>query len=102
TSRRFVRSPEAPNITRTQGSARLSFCSAVMTCSGLDVSTKFVAHRGQQLVAEIRLVARAQPGVKRCRKNIGRDAGFDGTDDRPASFAGIVHIAGITRELRVL
>src|SRR5438270_3790089 len=98
-SSRFVRSPETPKITITHGSADLSCGSAIVLW--FYMSTELVSHRGQQLVAELRFVARAQPCKKRGGKNIGRNAGFNRADQSPAAFAGIIDIARIARQLRI-
>src|SRR5215469_3572345 len=70
----------------------LMFASNIMprpmgsACGLFDMTPEFVAHGGEQLVAECRLPARAETFVKRGRKDRSRDGLVDCSLDRPASF----------------
>src|SRR6202790_5425289 len=68
TSRRLVRSPAAPKMTRTQGPA--GFADGLMSTRGLglDVPAELVSHRREQLVGEAFLLARPESGVERGRQ----------------------------------
>ena len=60
------------------------------------------AHRGQQLVGELRLAARTESRVERGAENGHRHGLVDGRLDRPPSLAGIRHPAVELRERRIL
>src|SRR5262245_1235604 len=115
TSKRRVRSPEAPKMTRTQGSpwrAEVvpSSCMAVaasaslivsppLAASGaLDMAAELVTHGRQDLLSVRVLLPRPKARIERCRENIGRDSFFDSRHDSPTAFAGILHKTGIARQ----
>src|SRR5258705_11553182 len=59
-----VRSPDAPKMTKMQGSARLGT---------LDMAAELRAQRGEQLLAEGVIAAGAEPRVERCGEDVGGD-----------------------------
>src|SRR4029077_511351 len=89
-SRRLVRSPSAPKITKTHEGA--GFARSVMSLGGLDldVAAEPVAHGGQQLVGKAFLLAGAEARIERSRQNVGRHRLLDRRHDGPATLARIV------------
>src|SRR5215213_10923078 len=113
---RFARSPVAPKITITHGGAgsasgsdEVSIFSSAMAMvvvsldrstarRALDVAAELLAHGGEDLLPERVLLARAEAREKRGREHVDRHRLFDRGGDRPATFAGILHKAGVIRK----
>src|SRR5437879_248947 len=85
-----VRSPDAPKITKTHGSALR-----------LDMTAELRAQRRQELFAEGVIAARAKARVERRRQHIGGDFLLDGRIDRPASFTRVRNLSDERLELRI-
>src|SRR5258708_39504524 len=68
----------------------------------LQVSTKLVPHRGQQLVGEVSLAPRTEALVKRRGENWRWHGFVDRSFNRPASFARVRNMTGKLRKIRVL
>src|SRR5690349_3648565 len=69
---------------------------------GLDVAAEFIAHRGEQLVCKHRFATRTKSRIERRRQHIDRYTLLDRRHNCPASFTGIIDIAGETREFRIV
>src|ERR1700742_4869829 len=113
---RFVRSPVAPKITMAQGGAGRAFPSSTFSKDSfatgvlmatfpfaglesalgrmLDVAAELVAHRGEHLVAEGVLLARAEAVEERRGENVDGHGFLDGGLHRPPPLAGIFHGTG--------
>ena len=74
-------------------------CSAL---AGLDMAAEAEAHRGQQLLAERVVLARAEAGEQRGGQHVGRHRFLDRRLDGPAALAGIRDMAGEIREVGLL
>ena len=81
---------------------RPSCCLLALPAAFLLVAAEFVAHRGQHLVGEVGLAARAEAFVQRGAEDRGRHDFVDGGRDRPAPLARIGHAAGEARQVRAL
>src|SRR6202035_99354 len=123
-SLRLVRSPPAPKMTITQGSAgravRLvcgatrvsawamnvssskkryaSLCSFFLGNACFYVSAEFLAHGGEHLLRESVLLSRTEASEKRCRKHIDRDSFIDRRLNRPPPFSGVLNKSRVLRE----
>src|SRR5207244_10569093 len=86
----LVRSPDAPKITKTHGSARW-----------LDMTAKLGAQRGEELVREGMVAPRSEARIERCRQHIGGHLFVDRGVNRPAAFARVGHSADKLRKLRI-
>src|SRR5258705_8750300 len=87
-----VRSPDAPKMTKMQGSARLGT---------LDMAAELRAQRGEQLLAESVIAAGAEPRVERCGEHADGDLFRDRRGHRPPSFAGAGNAADKRLQLRI-
>src|SRR4029434_10138811 len=72
-----VRSPDAPKMTKTHGSARFDMSAALRT------------QRGEQLFRERVIASRSEPRVQRRGQHVGRYFFFDGRIDRPPALSGV-------------
>src|SRR5262245_32533021 len=79
------------------GSARRASCRRLF-----EMTAEFVPHGRQQLVAEVRLAARAEALVQGGGQDRDRHRLVDGRSDRPPPLAGIGHAPLEALELRVL
>src|SRR6266550_1642421 len=85
-----VRSPDAPKITKTHGSALR-----------LDMTAELRAQGRQQLFAEGVIAARAEARVERRGQHVGGDLFLDRGVHGPASFARIRNVADERLQLRI-
>src|SRR5712692_3714847 len=101
-SLRLVRSPVAPNITITHGSAGRPCDSAVgftgvtpfsFARGPLDVAAELEAHGREYLGGEVVLTTRRETLVERRAEHGRGDALFNCGADCPTSFAGVRHTA---------
>src|SRR5580700_2961947 len=121
TSLRRARSPEAPKMTRVQGSAgEMELClvgSAVSITALLlavmfgpslfrgrfdGVAAKLIPHRGQQLVGIGIGIARRQPLQERQRDDGSGSVEIDGLGHCPAAFSRIRNVWRDARHLRIV
>src|SRR5918992_4548479 len=104
---RCVRSPEAPKIVSTQGSAarrlrspsRSGFCSVtagacVISLRLHGVTAELLAKGRVDLRAEGLVLAGGEASEEGGRDDGSGDAFVDGFEDRPAAFARVLHVAG--------
>src|SRR5215471_7360616 len=118
TSKRRVRSPEAPKMTRTHGSLGLagalpSSCTTVSASGSLIVSSllaasgarnmpaELVTHGRQDLLSVCVLLTRPEARIERRRQHIGRHRFLDGGHNGPTAFARILHETGIARQIGI-
>src|SRR6266576_3189008 len=120
-SLRCVRSPDAPKMTRMQGSGVRRSCSpsssgfscVVATLTGVvaglralertdRVAAELLAQRGRDLGRELDLVARLEAREERRRDHRDRDVLVDRFVDRPAAFARVLDIRRDVVELRAV
>src|SRR5262245_14040223 len=83
------------------GRSRLAVSWLLSALGFLQMSTEFITHGRQQLVAEIRLAARAETFVEGGRKYGRRHGLVDRGLDRPAPFAGVGDFASKVGELGI-
>src|SRR5262245_19430048 len=83
------------------GRARLAVSCLRSALGFLQMSTEFITHSRQQLVAEIRLAARAETFVEGGRKYGRRHGLVDRRLDRPAPFAGVGDLASEVGEFGI-
>src|SRR5262245_49137624 len=97
----YARSPVAPK--NTKASEWLVLIPTLPLLRRLfDVAAELVAHGREQLVAEVRLAARAEALVEGRGEDGHRHGLVDGRPDRPPALAGIRHAPLEALERRVL
>src|SRR4029434_6347209 len=84
-----VRSPDAPKITKTHGSARF------------DMAAELRAQRGEQLFRERVIASRSEPRVQGGRQHLGRHFFLDGRMNGPSALTRVGDLSGKLRKLRI-
>src|SRR5689334_14420066 len=84
-----VRSPDAPKMTKTHGSARF------------DMAAELRTERGEQLFREGVIAPRSEPRVQRCCQHVGRHFFLDGRVNSPSAFTRVGDLADKLRKLRI-
>src|SRR5271156_447004 len=112
-SRRLVKSPVAPKMTKTHESPRRARGAAAdweveseVGMAGnlvlfLEVSAELVAHRGKQFVREVCSAARSEAFVERRGQHVRRNAFVDCSVDSPSALARVGDAAAKFLQLRI-